>query len=136
MTDNRDDMSTQPTLTTLLERVQKSETGLYQAIEQLGLRIEGQIQSVRSEVQSVLGEVQSVLGEFQSVLGDVRSLRGEVEVVRRELHDETQSLREEMRTLFRRLETKFQLLIEDSMDVRANQRDLSKRMDELDVKAS
>ncbi len=122
MTDNRDDMSTQPTLTTLLERVQKSETGLYQAIEQLGARIEGQIQSVR--------------GEVQSVLGDVQSLRGEVEVVRRELHDETQSLREEMRTLFRRLETKFQLLIEDSMDVRANQRDLSKRMDELDVKAS
>jgi hypothetical protein len=108
MTDNRDDMTTQPTLTTLLERVQKSETGLYQAIEQLGLRIEGQIQSVR----------------------------GEVEAVRRELHDETQSLREEMRTLFRKLETKFQLLIEDSMDVRVNQRDLSKRMDELDVKAS
>lgn len=108
MTDNRDDITTQPTLTTLLERVQKSETGLYQAIEQLGLRIEGQIQSVR----------------------------GEVEAVRRELHDETQSLREEMRTLFRKLETKFQLLIEDSMDVRVNQRDLSKRMDELDVKAS
>lgn len=105
MTDNRDDMTTQPTLTTLLERVQKSETGLYQAIEQLGLRIEGLIKS-------------------------------EVETLRRELHDETQSLREEMRTLFRKLETKFQLLIEDSMDVRANQRDLSKRMDELDVKAS
>jgi hypothetical protein len=101
MTENRDDMTTQPTLTTLLERVQKSETGLYQAIEQLGLRIEGQIQSVR-----------------------------------RELHDEAESLREEMRTQFRKLETKFQLLIEDSMDVRANQRDLSKRMDELDVKAS
>ena len=115
MTDNRDDMTTQPTLTTLLERVQKSETGLYQAIEQLGLRIEGQI---------------------QSVLGDVQSVRGEVETLRRQLHDETQSLREEMRTLFRKLETKFQLLIEDSMDVRANQRDLSKRMDELDVKAS
>ena len=122
MTDNRDDMTTQPTLTTLLERVQKSETGLYHAIEQLGLRIEGRIQSVLGEVQSVRGEVQSV--------------RGEVEVVRRELHDEIQSVREEMRTLFRKLETKFQLLIEDSMDVRANQRDLSKRMDELDVKAS
>lgn len=108
MTDNRDDRTTQPTLTALLERVQKFETGLYQAIEQLGLRIEGQIQSVR----------------------------GEVETVRRELHDEAESLREEMRTQFRKLETKFQLLIEDSMDVRANQRDLSKRMDELDVKAS
>ena len=108
MTDNRDDMTTQPTLTTLLERVQKSETVLYQAIEQLGLRIEGQIQLVRNDVQSV----------------------------RRELHDEIQSVREEMRTFFRKLETKFQLLIEDSMDVRANQRDLSKRMDELDVKAS
>ena len=108
MTDNRDDITAQPTLTTLLERVQKSETGLYQAIEQLGARIEGQIQSVR----------------------------GEVETLRRELHDETQALREEIRTLFRKLETKFQLLIEDIMDVRANQRDLSKRMDELDVKAS
>ena len=108
MTDNRDDMTTQPTLTTLLKRVQETETGLYQAIERLGLRIQGEIQSVR----------------------------GEVETLRREMHDETQTLREEMRTHFRKLETKFQLLIEDSMDVRANQRDLSKRMDELDVKAS
>lgn len=129
MTDNRDDMTTQPTLTTLLERVQYAETGLYQAIEQLGLRIEGQIQSVRDDVHSVRGEVETVRGELETV-------RGEVETVRRELHDEAESLRGEMRTQFRKLETKFQLLIEDSMDVRANQRDLSKRMDELDVKAS
>lgn len=120
MTDNRDDMTTQPTLTTLLlERVQKAETGLYQAIERLGLRIQGEIQSVRSEVETLR-----------------REMHEEIQAVRRELHDETQSLREEMRTHFRKLETKFQLLIEDTMDVRANQRDLSKRMDELDVKAS
>ena len=54
----------------------------------------------------------------------------------RELHEEVGSLREEMRMHFRKLETKFQLLIEDSMDVRANQRDLSKRMDELEAQAS
>jgi chromosome segregation ATPase len=129
MTDNRDDVTTQPTLTTLLERVQKAEAGLYQAIERLGLRIE-------SEVQSVRGEVQSVREDFQSVRQAVQSLRSEVETSRRELHDEIQTLQEEMRTHFRKLETKFQLLIEDTMDVRANQRDLSKRMDELDVKAS
>ncbi|MFY9610166.1 MAG: hypothetical protein WAU45_16330 [Blastocatellia bacterium] len=121
MTDNRDELTAQPTLTALLERVQKAETGLYQAIERLALRIEGQIQTVRSEVETVRGQVETV--------------RGQVETVRGELHDEAQSLRDDIRTQFRKLETKIQLLIEDIMDVRANQRDLSKRMDGLEVKA-
>ncbi len=125
MTDNRDDMTTQPTLTTLLERVQKAETGLYQAIEQLGLRIQGEIQSVRGEVETVRGQVETVR----------REMHEEIQALRRELHDEIDTLREEMLTHFRKLETKFQLLIEDTMDVRANQRDLSKRLDGLDVKA-
>ncbi|MEK6303454.1 MAG: hypothetical protein AABO41_22315 [Acidobacteriota bacterium] len=147
MSDNRDDLDTQPTLTAILERVQKAETGLYQAIERLAARMEGQIQSVREEVHTVREEVHTVRGEVHTVREEVHAVRGEVkaarleshdeiQAVRRELHEEVDSLRDEMRMHFRKLDTKFQLLIEDSMDVRANQRDLSKRMDELEVKAS
>lgn len=100
MNDNRDDLTTQPTLTAVLERVQSAETGLYQAIERLGLRIDSQIQSVRDGVETLR-----------------REMHEETQAVRRELHDEIQSLREEMRTQFRKLETKIQLLIEDIMDV-------------------
>ena len=116
MSDKRDDLNTQPSLTAILERVQKAEAGLYQAIERLAVRLEGH---VREEVQAAR-----------------RDLHDEIQAVRRELHEEVGSLREEMRVHFRKLETKFQLLIEDSMEVRANQRDLSKRMDQLEVKAS
>ena len=133
MSDIRDDLNTQPTLTAILERVQKAETGLYQAIERLATRMEGQIQSVREEVHSVREEVHSVR---QEVKGARLESHDEIQGVRREIHERVESLREEMRTHFRKLETKFQLLIEDSMDVRAHQRDLSKRMDELEVKAS
>lgn len=130
MSENRDNLTTQPTLSAVLERVQKAETGLYQAIERLAVRLEGQIASVREEVQASRREFH---GEIHAARLESHD---EIQALRRELHEEVDSLRQEMRTHFRKLETKFQLLIEDSMDVRANQRDLSKRMDELEVKAS
>jgi len=127
MSDNRDDLNTQPTLTAILERVQKAEIGLYQAIERLAVRLEGH---VREEVQAARLDLHDEIQAARLASHD------EVQAVRRELHEEIGSLREEMRMHFRKLETKFQLLIEDSMEVRANQRDLSKSMDEVEVKAS
>jgi hypothetical protein len=107
MSQDSDDLTTQPTATALMERVREVELRLAQDIDTLATRLEGQISSLREEI------VNSFQGQFSS-------------------------LREEMVKGFNKLNNKVMTLNEDTLDVRANQREILKRLNDLEmtVKAS
>jgi hypothetical protein len=107
MSQDSDDLTTQPTATALIERVREVELRLAQDIDTLATRLEGQISSLREEI------VNSFQGQFSS-------------------------LREEMVKGFNKLNNKVMTLNEDTLDVRANQREILKRLNDLEmtVKAS
>ena len=92
MSQDSDDLTTQPTATALMERVQQVEVRLAQDIDTRAARLEGQITSLREEI-----------------------LKG-----------------------FNKVSNKVMTLNEDTLDVRANQREILKRLEDLEttVKAS
>ena len=87
MSQNSDDLTTQPTATALMERVQQVEVRLAQNIDTRAARLEGQISSLREEI--------------------VKS--------------------------FKSLNNKVMTLNEDNLDVRANQREILKRLNDLEI---
>jgi hypothetical protein len=102
MSQDSDDLTTQPTATALMERVREVELRLAQDIDTLATRLEGQISSLREEI------VNSFQGQFSS-------------------------LREEMVKGFNKLNNKVMTLNEDTLDVRANQREILKRLNDLEI---
>lgn len=94
MSQDSDDLTTQPTATALMERVRQVEVRLAQEIDTLATRLERQILS---------------------------------------LHDQISSLREEMVKGFRTLDSKVMTLNEDTLSVRASQREIVKRMSDLEI---
>ena len=102
MSQNSDDLTTQPTATALMERVQQVEVRLGQEIDTVATRLEGQISSLREEI--------------------VNSFQGQIS-----------SLREEIVKGFQSLNNKIMTLNEDTLDVRASQREILKRMSDLEV---
>jgi uncharacterized coiled-coil DUF342 family protein len=102
MSQDSDDLTTQPTATALMERVRESELRLAQDINTRAARLEDQITSLREEI------VNSFQGQFSS-------------------------LREEMVKGFNKLSNKVMTLNEDTLDVRTNQREILKRLEDLEV---
>jgi hypothetical protein len=102
MSQDSDDLTTQPTATALMERIQQVEVRLAREIDTVAGRLEGQISSLREEI------VNSFQGQFSS-------------------------LREEMVKGFNKLNNKVMTLNEDTLDVRANQREILKRLNDLEI---
>jgi hypothetical protein len=102
MSQDSDDLTTQPTATALMERIQQVEVRLAREIDTVAGRLEGQISSLREEI------VNSFQGQFSS-------------------------LREEMVKGFNKLNHKVMTLNEDTLDVRANQREILKRLNDLEI---
>ena len=142
MSQNSDDLTTQPTATALMERVRESEQRLAHDIDILANRVEGQLASFREEiVSSVQGQisifrdeiVSSVQGQI-SIFRDeiVSSVQGQISIFRdeivRSVQDQISSLREEMMKSFYKLNNRVITLTEDSLDMRSNQREILKRL--------
>jgi hypothetical protein len=117
MSQDSDDLTTQPTATALMERVQQVEVRLAQDIDTRAARLEGQIFSLREEiVNSFQGQISSLREEI------VNSFQGQIS-----------SLREEIVKGFNKLSNKVMTLNEDTLDVRANQREILKRLNDLEI---
>ena len=134
MSQNNDNLTTQPTATALMERVRDVELKLSNDIDALAARtdalaarteeqttrLEGQITSLREEIFStfrdeILSSVQSQMLTFRDeILSGVQS--------------QMSSLREEMRKGFFKLNNRVLSMAEDTLDMRANQRDILKRL--------
>ncbi|HSF23996.1 MAG TPA: hypothetical protein VLE20_07205 [Blastocatellia bacterium] len=119
MSRDSDDLTTQPTATALMERVQQVEVRLAQGIDKVGTRLEGQMSSLKEEIMnSVQGQMSSLKDEIvNSVQGQISLLQGD------------------MAKSFQRLNDRFLSLIEDILDVRANQRTILKRLNDLEITA-
>lgn len=112
MSQNSDDLTTQPTATALMERVREVELRLAQDIDILANRVEGQLASFREEIVS-------------SVQGQISIFRDEIVS---SVQDQISSLREEMMKSFYKLNNRVITLTEDSLDMRSNQREILKRL--------
>ena len=112
MSQNSDDLTTQPTATALMERVREVELRLAHDIDILANRVEGQLASFREEIVS-------------SVQGQISIFRDEIV---RSVQDQISSLREEMMKSFYKLNNRVITLTEDSLDMRSNQREILKRL--------
>jgi len=76
------------------------------------------------------------LGETRAELGETRAeLKSEIASVRAELSQTRADLRVEMRDGFRKLGLKIELLNEDSLTLRADQRQLERRVEALESKS-
>ena len=125
------------------------------AIQSLGANF----QSLGANFQSLSAEVQSLSADVQSLSADVQQLKVRVEAVEKtviersmetkpiweralgelanlrvELAETRQELRTEMKEGFRKLAMKVELLNEDSLTVRSDQRQLEKRVEALESK--
>lgn len=112
MSQNSDDLTTQPTATALMERVREVELRLAHDIDILANRVEGQLASFREEIVS-------------SVQGQISIFRDEIVS---SVQDQISSLREEMMKSFYKLNNRVITLTEDSLDMRSNQREILKRL--------
>jgi hypothetical protein len=112
MSQNSDDLTTQPTATALMERVREVELRLAHDIDILANRVEGQLASFREEIVS---SVQGQISIFRDEI--VSSVQGQIS-----------SLREEMMKSFYKLNNRVITLTEDSLDMRSNQREILKRL--------
>ena len=110
------DKTTQPTLEAILDRMQRFETRISQLLE--------------SQIASLGGEMTT----------QIASLRDEMTTqnasLREEMTTQNTSLRDEMSSGFRLVANKIDVLNEDSLSLRASQRELLKRMGELESRAS
>jgi len=112
-------LTTQPTATAILERLQDFEARISQSVHLLGSTLEGQIAALRDEMNTRFAGVHDEMNtRFAAV--DTRFLE----------------IRENMNTHFRLVENKIEILHEDTLNVRADQRELSKRLGEIESKAS
>ncbi|MFY9607823.1 MAG: hypothetical protein WAU45_04315 [Blastocatellia bacterium] len=111
MSQNSDDLTTQPTATALMERVREVEVRLARDIGALAARLEDQ--TTRSEAQSIRLEAQ-----FSALREEIVSI----------VQGQISSLREEMMKGFYKLNSRILSLAEDMLDIRANEREILKRL--------
>ncbi|HWN98302.1 MAG TPA: hypothetical protein VNS63_03425 [Blastocatellia bacterium] len=112
MSQDSDELTTQPTATALMERVREVELRLAHDIDVLANRFESQLASFREEIAS-------------SVHGQISTFRDEIVS---SIQDQISSLREEMMKSFYKLNNRIITLTEDTLDMRANQREILKRL--------
>jgi len=121
------DKTTQPTLEAILDRVQGFETRISQLVE-------SQIASLRDDMTTQNASLRDEMTTQNA------SLRDEVTTqnasLREEMTTQNASLRDEMHSGFRLVANKIDVLNEDSLSLRASQRELLKRMGELESRAS
>ena len=134
-------LTTQPTATAILERLQDFEARISQSVHLLGSTLEGQIAALRDEMNTRFDGVHDEMNtRFDGVHDEMNTRFAGV-------HDEMNTrfaavdtrfleIRENMNTHFRLVENKIEILHEDTLNVRADQRELSKRLGEIESKAS
>ena len=110
------DKTTQPTLEAILDRVQGFETRISQLVE-------SQIASLRDDMTTQNASLRDEMTTQNASLRD-------------EVTTQNASLRDEMHSGFRLVANKIDVLNEDSLSLRASQRELLKRMGELESRAS
>lgn len=111
MSQNSESLTTQPTATALMERVREVEVRLARDIGALSARLEDQ--TSRSEAQTARLEAQ-----FSALREEIVSIvKGQIS-----------SLREEMMKGFYKLNRRLLSLAEDMLDIRANEREILKRL--------
>ncbi|HSO74329.1 MAG TPA: hypothetical protein VLU47_05780 [Blastocatellia bacterium] len=118
MSQNSDDLATQPTATALMERVREVEVRLASDIGALATRLEDQ--ATRLEDQASRSEAQTARLEAQ-----FSALRDQIEIM---VQGQISSLREEMKKGFYKLNSRVLSLAEDMLDIRANEREILKRL--------
>ena len=109
------DLTTQPTATAILERLQGFEVRIFERVEQLGSALEGKISELRGEMNTRFAEVHARFVEVDNRFLEIRS---------------------DMNTHFGLVANKIEVMHEDNLNVRASQRELLKRMGEIESKAS
>ena len=113
------DLTTQPTAMAILERLKGFEARMSESVQLLGSTLEGQIAALRDEMNTrFVGVHEEMNTRFAAV--DTRFVE----------------MREEMNTHFRLVANKIDVMYEDTMNVRAAQRELTKRIAEIESKAS
>ena len=117
------DKTTQPTLGAILDHVRGFETRVFQHLQLMESRFDSQIASLRDEVTAQTASLRSEMTALSASL-------------RAELTAQIASLRDEMNSGFRLVANKIEVLSEDSLSLRASQRELLKRMGELETRAS
>ena len=121
------DKTTQPTLEAILDRIQGFETRTSQLLE-------SQIGSLRGEMTT---QNASLRDEMTTQIASLRDeMTTQIASLRDGMTTQNASLREEMSSGFRLVANKIDVLNEDSLSLRASQRELLKRMGELESRAS
>src|SRR5262249_21844246 len=107
-----DDLRTQLSITAVLERLQRIETRLAGDIDGLATRL-------RSDMDAMAARLTADMGALAERMdGQIQTLRGEMEAG------------------FRSLAAKIQVLNDDTLNVRAHQREILERISQLEAKAS
>ena len=114
MSDDRGERVTQPMMETLLNRLQ----GIDNKIDDRFTRVELRIDGLRTE----MNELRTEMNELRTEVNGLRTEMGE--------------LRVEMNKNFSRVTDEIAILSEDTVKTRASQRELRRRIDELEPKAS
>ena len=132
MSRDSDDLTTQPTATALMERVQQVEVRLAREIDTRATRLEGQISSLKEEmVNSAQAQMSSLKEEIVKIVqAQMSSLKEEIV---NSVQGQISSLQEEMVKGFQQLNDKVMTLSEDTLDVRANQRAILRRLNDLEI---
>ncbi len=115
MSDDREEMITQPMIEAVLERLQLLET-----------RLENKLLQTSGETAAHLEQlIGGLRGEIGGLRGEIGGLRGEIG-----------GLRAEMNENFSRVRDEIAVLNDDTLKTRAGQRELFRRMEQLESKAS
>ena len=138
------DRTTQPTATAILERLQGFEARISQSVRGLGSTLESQIASLRDEMNTRFVEVHdemntrfaAVHDEMNTRFAEVSARFAEVDARFVEVNAHFAEIREDMNTHFGLVANKIEVMHEDNLNVRAGQRELMKRMAEIESKAS
>ena len=108
---DQDDLKTQPTAAAIMERLQLVETRLAQAVDNLDSRIEERMLAIENRLLAVENRLLAV-------------------------EEQILAFRAEVNKRFDLLSNKIEVLNEDTLTVRAKQREILKRMNEPELKAS
>ena len=124
------DLTTQPTAMAILERLKGFEARMSESVQLLGSTLEGQIAALRDEMNTrFVGVHEEMNTRFVGVHEEMNTRFAAVDT-------RFVEMREEMNTHFRLVANKIDVMYEDTMNVRAAQRELTKRIAEIESKAS
>jgi len=124
---NNDEMSTTPTIETLLSR-----------LNEWGERFTNELKDLKAGQQELgngLGEVRTGLGEVRTDVGEVRTGLGEVRTGLSDLRKGQEELRNDLNAGLRRVERKIEILNDNILTVNADIRDLEIRTEKLEAES-